>query len=45
MANPDAGWGGRTTRIQKFDWDENDYPNFPRPLGFETLLDAPSGEE
>jgi GH43 family beta-xylosidase len=44
MADPNAGWEGRTARIQKFGWNPDNSPAFPRPLGFEALLETPSGE-
>jgi GH43 family beta-xylosidase len=33
---------GRTTRAQKFTWNENGTPNFGVPLSLETVLDEPS---
>jgi len=44
MADPDSGWAGRTARIQKFGWNPDNSPAYPRPLGFEAILETPSGE-
>lgn len=42
MADPNAGWVGRTARAQKFYWNADDSPNFGRPRGFDIALDSPS---
>jgi len=42
MAEPDAGWLGRTARAQKFGWNPDNSPDFGRPRGFNITLDAPS---
>jgi len=44
MADPNAGWDGRTARVQKFGWNPDNSPAFPRPLGFGRAIEAPSGE-
>jgi len=44
MERPDAGWEGRTARAQRFGWNPDESPAFPRPVGFGTLIDGPSGE-
>jgi len=44
MEDPNAGWDGRTARIQKFGWNLDNSPAFPRPLGFGVPLETPSGE-
>jgi GH43 family beta-xylosidase len=31
MKDPTNGWSARTIRAQKFDWNEDGTPNFPRP--------------
>ena len=31
MKDPTNGWSARTIRTQKFDWNEDGSPNFPRP--------------
>ncbi|KAI7374475.1 hypothetical protein KC336_g20207, partial [Hortaea werneckii] len=31
MRNPYTGWSARDIRAQKFEWNENGTPNFPRP--------------
>lgn len=42
MAEPNAGWLGRTARAQKFYWNPDNSPNFGRPRGFHISLDSPS---
>lgn len=42
MAEPNAGWIGRTARAQKFEWNPDMSPNFGRPRGFDISLDSPS---
>lgn len=45
MEKPDAGWDGRTSRIERFFWNSaNNTPIFPRPSGFANKLKLPSGE-
>jgi GH43 family beta-xylosidase len=44
MARPDAGWAGRTARIEKFGWNPDNSPAFPRPAGLERILETPIGE-
>jgi len=44
MASPNAGWDGRTARVEKFYWNPDFSPAFPRPTGFDTALPVPSGE-
>lgn len=44
METPDAGWGGRTSRVEKFIWNPDGSPGFPRPSGFGVALEAPRGE-
>jgi hypothetical protein len=42
---PDDGCTGeRTTRVQKFTWNDDGTPNFGAPLSLETPITAPSGE-
>jgi GH43 family beta-xylosidase len=36
---------GRTTRVQKFTWNEDGTPNFGVPVSTDTIIDAPSGDE
>jgi GH43 family beta-xylosidase len=36
---------GRTTRVQKIEWNEDGTPNFGEPLSLDTVIDAPSGDE
>jgi hypothetical protein len=31
MRDPTNGWGARTIRAQKFTWNDDGSPNFPRP--------------
>jgi GH43 family beta-xylosidase len=35
----------RTTRVERFDWDENGNPVFPRPTRVGITLSSPSGEQ
>lgn len=42
MAEPNAGWLGRTARAQKFYWNLDNSPNFGRPRGFAIALESPS---
>lgn len=44
MSHPDGGWENRTARVQKFMWNPDNSPWFPRPLGLEAILETPSGE-
>jgi GH43 family beta-xylosidase len=45
MADPNAGEGGRTARLQKFDWDsKTGFPVFGHPASLDTNLPRPSGE-
>lgn len=44
MEHPDGGWGNRTARIEKFGWNPDNSPAFPRPHGFQTILQTPIGE-
>lgn len=46
-ANDSAAGGcddGRTTRVQKFTWNEDGTPNFGEPVSTETEIAAPSGD-
>lgn len=43
MAQPNAGWEGRTARTQKFGWNPDNSPDFGRPRGFHISLEVPSG--
>lgn len=45
MAEPDAGWVGRTARAQKFGWNPDNSPDFGRPRGFNISLEEPSSDE
>lgn len=42
MENPITGWAARSIRTQKFGWNEDGSPNFPRP-GY-GLFEVPSGQ-
>lgn len=42
MRNYMSGWGARTVRAQKFTWNEDGSPNFPRP-GYGPY-EVPSGQ-
>ncbi|KAK4498154.1 hypothetical protein PRZ48_010810 [Zasmidium cellare] len=42
MENPFVGWGARNVRAQKFTWNDDGTPNFPRP-GYGPY-EAPSGQ-
>ncbi len=44
IQEPDAGWGGRTARTERFSWNPDGSPGFPRPSGFEAALETPSGQ-
>jgi hypothetical protein len=44
MEKADGGWEGRTARAQKYGWNPDNSPAFPRPLGFGAAIDGPSGE-
>lgn len=45
MEDPDKGWDNRTARIERFSWNSlNGSPTFPRPSGFPTTIQLPSGE-
>jgi GH43 family beta-xylosidase len=44
MSNPNAGWLGRSPRIQKFTWNSDGTPNFGAPVSIHTVLRKPSGE-
>lgn len=45
MSAPNGGWGGRTTRIQSFTWEQTTgYPNFGVPQPTSKVFTAPSGE-
>lgn len=44
MADPGAGWDGRTTRAERFTWNPDGSPSFPRPSGFGVDLPLPSGQ-
>lgn len=44
MSSPNAGWEGRTARVQKYGWNPDNSPAFPRPTGFGTPLETPSGQ-
>lgn len=44
MSDPNAGWEGRTARVEKFGWNPDNSPAFPRPSRLGTELQAPSGE-
>lgn len=44
-SSADGGCGnGRTTRAQKFTWNDDDTPNFGTPVGTGVSLPAPAGE-
>lgn len=43
MAQPNAGWDGRTPRAQAFGWNTDNSPDFGRPRGFHISLEVPSG--
>lgn len=36
--------GGRTTRVQRFIWNDDGTPNFGEPISPDTVIDAPSGD-
>lgn len=42
MENPFVGWGARNVRTQKFAWNDDGTPNFPRP-GYGPY-EVPSGQ-
>ncbi|ODN00762.1 Extracellular exo-alpha-(1-_5)-L-arabinofuranosidase [Orchesella cincta] len=44
MADPNAGWEGRTARVERFGWNPDNSPAFPRPSRLGTELEAPRGE-
>ncbi len=44
-STPEAGCDGqRTTRVQKFTWNEDGTPNFGVPVAFDQEIAAPSGD-
>ncbi|CAL8072103.1 unnamed protein product [Orchesella dallaii] len=45
MENFELGWDNRTARIEKFGWNPDNSPAFPRPSGFNVALQVPSGEQ
>ena len=45
MQDPGSGWGGRTTRTQRFHWDDNtQYPVFGAAEPLNRAIPSPSGE-
>jgi len=44
MEKPDGGWDSRTARAERFTWNGDGSPNFPRPSGFWNDLQTPSGQ-
>ncbi|KAH9924080.1 glycoside hydrolase family 43 protein [Fomitopsis serialis] len=42
MADPNAGWNGRTIRTQTFGWNDDSSPAFPSPVGLNTSLPLPA---
>ncbi|ODM96220.1 Extracellular exo-alpha-(1-_5)-L-arabinofuranosidase [Orchesella cincta] len=45
MEDPAMGWDNRTARIEKFGWNPDNSPAFPRPAGFDVAIPVPSGEQ
>ncbi|CAG7728157.1 unnamed protein product, partial [Allacma fusca] len=44
MERPDVGWEGRTARAERFGWNPDGSPAFPRPSGFWVDLQTPPGQ-
>ncbi|CAG7718764.1 unnamed protein product [Allacma fusca] len=44
MERPDAGWEGRTARVERFVWNPDGSPGFPRPAGLWNDLETPRGQ-
>ncbi|MCC2683659.1 MAG: putative beta-xylosidase, partial [Paenibacillaceae bacterium] len=45
MADPDGRWKDRSTRMQKFTWNDDGTPHFGKPVADELELPSPSGEK
>ncbi|OWA50136.1 Extracellular exo-alpha-(1-_5)-L-arabinofuranosidase (ABF) (Alpha-L-AFase) (Extracellular arabinan exo-alpha-(1-_5)-L-arabinosidase) (Arabinosidase) [Hypsibius exemplaris] len=43
LNDPNGGWGNRTPRAQKFEFDQRGFPVFPPAAGFGQDLPVPSG--
>jgi hypothetical protein len=44
MQDMNGGMGNRTARVEKFFFNPDSAPNFPRPSGFSVPLETPSGQ-
>jgi GH43 family beta-xylosidase len=44
MQAADGGWTNRTSRTERFSWNPDGSPSFPRPNGFSVPLETPSGQ-
>lgn len=44
MQDPNGGFGNRTARVEKFFFNPDSAPRFPRPSGFAVAHETPSGQ-